>query len=413
MLLATLVVSAGVTVASTPVASAASGETLLCKDYGFDCAGGGYSGQSTWGYPVDSTGHNCTNYAAYRLAQNGAYNPGNLGNAMDWDDNARAKGFSVNGTPTLGAIAQWEANTGHAGSYGHVAYVEKVGSDHIIITEDNYGLGHTAKYKIMEGSAAWPSNFLHIKDLGGSSSGPGMERVKTATFRGNDKLVTGQEMHVGQYILSGNARYVLIMQTDGNLVMYHKGRALWDSGTAGHPRAWLTVQPDGNVVIYDGNRKALWHAHTANTDVNRLVMQSDGNLVAYTDTREAKWHTWTGGQPRYDYRDTDRLNAGQKLHEGQYIRSNDKRFALLMQPDGNLVLYGPGYYVLWHARTSGHSGAYLAVQGDGNVVVYDEGRALWYTGTRSADRLIVQGDGNLVAYAGGTAVWYTNTDGII
>ena len=33
----------------------------------------GYDGTSTWGYPVSNL-HNCTNYAAFRLAQNGAEN---------------------------------------------------------------------------------------------------------------------------------------------------------------------------------------------------------------------------------------------------------------------------------------------------------------------------------------------------
>lgn len=54
-------------------------------------------------------------------------------------------------------------------------------------------------------------------------------------------------------------------QTDGNFVVYTKGtprRAVWSSGTGGHPGARLRVQDDGNVVIYDGSQ-AIWNTGTA------------------------------------------------------------------------------------------------------------------------------------------------------
>ncbi|MDP2342039.1 MAG: N-acetylmuramoyl-L-alanine amidase [Deltaproteobacteria bacterium] len=53
-------------------------------------------------------------------------------------------------------------------------------------------------------------------------------------------------------------------------------------------------------------------------------------------------------------------------------------------------------------------------QGDGNVVVYDRGRAVWSTGThgRATDALVMQGDGNLVLYApGGRPIFATGTHG--
>ncbi|MGB7962225.1 MAG: CHAP domain-containing protein [Propionicimonas sp.] len=127
----------------------------------------GYVGQSTWGYPVDPSGNNCTNYAAFRLAQNGAANPGNLGNANQWDDNARAKGFSVNQTAAVGAIAQWESQ--------HVAYIDWASADgnEIAISETSYGgtyngvvvKSSSARRVVTRGSASWPSNIIHIKDL--------------------------------------------------------------------------------------------------------------------------------------------------------------------------------------------------------------------------------------------------------
>ena len=102
----------------------------------------GYTGGSPWGYPVDAWGNNCTNYATFRLAQNGAANPGNLGNAIDWDNNVSAKlgAGKVNQTPAIGSIAQW-----NTGTYGHVAYVDWVSSDgnEIAVSESSYHLSTT------------------------------------------------------------------------------------------------------------------------------------------------------------------------------------------------------------------------------------------------------------------------------
>ena len=52
-----------------------------------------------------------------------------------------------------------------------------------------------------------------------------------------------------------------------------------------------------------------------------------------------------------------------------------------MQEDGNLVLYDVGGTALWHTSTHGSPGAYLAVQDDGNVVVYRGDIPLWNSGT--------------------------------
>ncbi len=55
----------------------------------------------------------------------------------------------------------------------------------------------------------------------------------------------------------------LLMQQDGNLVLYHNNNAIWNAGTNGHPGAYLVLQNDGNVVIYSKNNKPLWSTNTA------------------------------------------------------------------------------------------------------------------------------------------------------
>jgi surface antigen len=163
------------------------GLDTFCWKPNYGCTSGGYAGQppsqwpnkqwaSGWGYwngaSVGNGGHhNCTLYAAYREALNGAPDPGNLGNAADWAGNAAAEGIPVNGTPAVGAIANWTQPNQllGVGSAGHVAYVEAVYSDHIVTSEDNFGNNDTGGRAIYVGSPAWPNAFIHF---GGTPTGP-------------------------------------------------------------------------------------------------------------------------------------------------------------------------------------------------------------------------------------------------
>lgn len=115
---------------------------------------------------------------------------------------------------------------------------------------------------------------------------------------------------------------------------------------------------------------------------------------------------------------------GYELGPGQYITvsiSGDPNFVRLeMQTDGNLVLYhncGGSYHAVWGSgtRTTGH---YAAMQGSGNLVVYNSvGHAEWGSPTNGHANawLAIQGDGNLVIYAApavntSTPLWATNTN---
>ena len=95
------------------------------------------------------------------------------------------------------------------------------------------------------------------------------------------------------------------------------------------------------------------------------------------------------------------------------LSSCDGRFQLVQQGDGNLVLYRAGA-ALWHAGTHGNPGATAVMQEDGNLVVYaSNGAALWSSGTHghAGAVLSVQDDGNLVIYDRGVAIWNTGTHG--
>lgn len=56
---------------------------------------------------------------------------------------------------------------------------------------------------------------------------------------------------------------------------------------------------------------------------------------------------------------------------------------MAMQEDGNLVIYDRSGRPLWSSGTDGNDSAYLTLQEDGNVVIYSQdNRPLWNTATR-------------------------------
>jgi hypothetical protein len=90
----------------------------------------------------------------------------------------------------------------------------------------------------------------------------------------------------------------LVMQTDGNLVLYgDKNAALWESGTSkkGTAPYRAIMQPDGNFIVYDSGNAPLWHTETYGKGVApyRATVQSDGNFVVYDANNAALWASGT------------------------------------------------------------------------------------------------------------------------
>ena len=104
------------------------------------------------------------------------------------------------------------------------------------------------------------------------------------------------------------------------------------------------------------------------------------------------------------------LTAGATLASERGLTSENGNFVLAMQGDGNAVVYDYTGRALWNSGTF-VAGSSLVVQGDGNVVVYSpDGRPVWSTGTfgRPGAGLVMQDDANLVVYrADGQPVWST------
>ncbi len=120
--------------------------------------------------------------------------------------------------------------------------------------------------------------------------------LRTISATGALGLVpSGAVLGPGASVQSPNKAVTLAMQSDGNLVLYAGGRALWNTGTWGNPGAIAAQQTDGNLVVYSGSGRALWWSGTNGRGATTLAVQDDGNLVQYTAAGAAVWASGTSG----------------------------------------------------------------------------------------------------------------------
>lgn len=205
----------------------------------------------------------------------------------------------------------------------------------------------------------------------------------------------------GQSLRSPDGATELVMQADGNLVVYRAGRARWSTGTTA-PGSWLTLQADGNLVVYDGSGRPRWSTGTNPSAADTLVLQDDGNLVLLTRSAVPLWSTYGGRTASRG----DALAPGETLLPGQALVTPDPSVVAVMQADGNLVVYRGGV-AAWSTRTA-VPGSRLVAQTDGNAVVYSPaGVPQWWSATAPVPGvvLVLQADTNLVLYAAGGALW--------
>jgi YD repeat-containing protein len=117
------------------------------------------------------------------------------------------------------------------------------------------------------------------------------------------------------------------------------------------------MQTDGNLVVYDANNNFLWNSGTSGTNAERLDMEDDGRIIIY----KSAWNSGTStGQFNWSQLAHPGCDAGigtgttGMLGTGQCFVSPNGHFELLLQADGNLVIYNLGVTptaALWSTST--------------------------------------------------------------
>ena len=110
------------------------------------------------------------------------------------------------------------------------------------------------------------------------------------------ELTANVSLTANQSLASCNGDYSLIMQGDGNLVLYQGSTALWASNTVGSGADEAILQGDGNFVLYTSSGTPVWASNTAGNTGAYLNVQNDGNVVVYSASGAALWSTGTAGK---------------------------------------------------------------------------------------------------------------------
>lgn len=109
----------------------------------------------------------------------------------------------------------------------------------------------------------------------------------------NDILVAGEKLEVNEVLVSNNRKYKLIMQENGDLVLYSGiNIPMWSSFTAGQAITTLVLEKNGELVLYGEQGKIFWKTETSGNANAYLLLQDDGNLVLCNNGR-AIWSTNT------------------------------------------------------------------------------------------------------------------------
>lgn len=103
-----------------------------------------------------------------------------------------------------------------------------------------------------------------------------------------NRLNPGEQIAVNQNLWSSNGKFMLILQTDGNLVEYLEVVGVWASHTWGRKPNAAVMQLDGNFVIYEPGGIPIW-ASTTGVPGSYFMLHDDGNMVVHHPQGAALW----------------------------------------------------------------------------------------------------------------------------
>jgi surface antigen len=423
-----MVALAATLIAQFAAVTPANAWTTTCTDSGCPNSAAWDSARWTswWGNHVtgsSTAGANCTNYAAWKLSQNGVSRVDGLGNAQDWDDRARAVNIPVNHSPAVGAIAQW-----NGGGLGHLAYVEEVHGATVIVSESNWS-GHWLHRREMPASEV--ENFIHFKDVG------------SVTALAPAPVTSTKAIGTPDFDGDGFAD-VFGVSPDGVLYLYRgNGDGGWatGSGTAvgsgwsafsyviapgdfngGGRSDVIGITRDGTMRLYTGNGTGGWADgsgvqigsgwtglraafspgdFTGDPHHDIIAVRTDGSMHVYAGNGAGGWATGSGTAIGSGW------NTAKAVFSPGDFNADGKSDVLGVANDGTLTLY-----------TGNRAGGFANGAGIGIGTGWGTFKALTspgdFTKDATSDVLGVGPDGAMYLYRGnGTGGWLTGNAELI
>ena len=109
-----------------------------------------------------------------------------------------------------------------------------------------------------------------------------------------NRLLVGQELIVGEQLVSTRGNCVFRLQQDGDLVLYErspegKENALLSSNTEGGKS--LRLKQNGNLVLKNTKNKKIWDLKTAGKGGVKLVLNNSCNLTLLKANGNLAWST--------------------------------------------------------------------------------------------------------------------------
>jgi hypothetical protein len=279
-----------------------------------------------------------------------------------------------------------------------------------LITGDNMGYGIVVSgahnFTVLDNLSTAKYSGAFTSNCNTPNNAPPMAFLKSTTADGNLQ---------SNFVL-GRAQYIICIQPGlSGTYTYQSGQLnLYSGEQIDLQNATLILQNDGNLVLYQAG-SVLWMSNTCCTDCSnkqcRLTFNSEGQLVIYKQTKIlASWPpayngtlgsssirianttayvTFIDGNDNYVWASSYDFYPSFHLDNGTFVRqmAGTTPIYLTLLNNGNLAVYSGAIttgILLWSTSLTGktcNKGCSLSFQGDGNIVIYGDQGALWATGT--------------------------------
>lgn len=202
------------------------------------------------------------------------------------------------------------------------------------------------------------------------------------------------------------------------------GTRLCSEGQSSNERCGTLTSSNHTVTV-----EGITYTNLGNTDISTCGGDSGAPIISEADAvaygvlqggvgspcGAPTWFSWVSNVETASGHTIMTANTSTELRTNEKLTSPDGRYEAVMQGDGNFVVYGPTG-ATWATDTMGQAGAYVRIQDDGNLVLYNaSGGAPWASNTnhpgRTPERLTLDNNGFLGMYvAAGYTIWGNGRD---